>query len=149
MLSEVYSGLVHDFPGLNPVNSTLDSVRHLLIISSSQLCTVGSIIFSCFTSTSSMSAAFLFFSAAISFLCSSENGYTSVTFPFTFVGSTGSLYLLDMVPRPLVSSWCATWLELTRYGGVEVVGLLERFSLPCDCEVSVITSSPLFHHSVN
>ena len=61
---------------------TLFSVNHLLSISSSQLCKVGPILFSCFTSTLSMPAAFLLLGAAIPFLySSSENVYTSVTFP--------------------------------------------------------------------
>ena len=49
---------------------TLFSVKHLLSISSSQLCKVGPILFSCFTSTLSMTAAFLFLGAAIPFLYS-------------------------------------------------------------------------------
>ena len=39
---------------------TLFSVKHLLSISSSQLCKDGHRLFSCFTSTLSMPAAFLF-----------------------------------------------------------------------------------------
>ena len=71
---------------------------------------------------------FAFLSTAIHFLYFSlEKGYTSVTSLFASVGSTGRLALLDMVPWSLMSSWCATWLELTRHGGVELVGLLEWF----------------------
>ena len=47
---------------------TLFSVKHLLSISSSQLCKVGPRLFSCFTTTLSMPAAFLLLGAAIPFL---------------------------------------------------------------------------------
>ena len=49
---------------------TLSSVKHLLSISSSQLCKVGPRLFSCFTSTLSMPATVLFLGAAIPFLYS-------------------------------------------------------------------------------
>ena len=66
---------------------TLFSMKHLLSISSSQLCKVGSRLFSCFTSALSMPAAFLFLGAAIPFLySSSEKVYTSVTSPAASVG---------------------------------------------------------------
>ena len=59
---------------------TLFSVRHLLSISSSQLFKVRHRLFSCFISTLSMPAAFMFLGAAIPFLYSfSEKLYTSVT----------------------------------------------------------------------
>ena len=78
---------------------TLFSVKHLLCISSSQLCKVGPRLFTCFTSTLSMPAAFLFLGAAIPFLySSSEKVYTSVTSPAASVCSTECLGLLDMVP---------------------------------------------------
>ena len=84
---------------------TLFSVKHLLIISSSRLCKVGPRLISCFTSTSPLTANFPFLSAAIPFLySSSEKGYTRVTYPVASVGSTGSLGLFDMVPRPLMTS---------------------------------------------
>ena len=51
---------------------TLFSVKHLLSISSSQLCKVGPRFFSCFISTLSMPAAFLLLDAAIPFLYSSS-----------------------------------------------------------------------------
>ena len=77
---------------------TLFSVKHVLIISSSQVCKVESILFSCFTSTLSMQAAFLFLGAAIPFLySSSEKVYTIVTSPAASVCSTQCLGLLDMV----------------------------------------------------
>ena len=75
------------------------SVKHLLSISSSQWCKVGPGLFSCFTSTLSMPAAFLFLGAAIPFLySSSEKVYTSITCPAASVCSTECLSLLDMVP---------------------------------------------------
>ena len=78
---------------------TLFSVKHLLSISSSLLCKVGHILFSCFTSTLSMPAAFLFFGADVPFLySSSEKVYTSVTSAAASVYSTECLDLLDMVP---------------------------------------------------
>ena len=62
---------------------------------------------SCSTSMSSMPAALLLLSVAIPFLCSfSVNG------------------LVGMFPLPLTSSWCTTWLALTKHGGVGVVGSL-------------------------
>ena len=61
---------------------TLFSMKHLLSISSSQLCKVRPSLFSCITSTLSMPAAFLFLAAAIPFLYySSEKVYTSVISP--------------------------------------------------------------------
>ena len=73
---------------------TLFSVKHMLSISSSQLCKVGPRLFSCFTSTLSMPTAFLFLAAAIPFLySSSEKVYTSVTSPSASVCSTECLGL--------------------------------------------------------
>ena len=78
---------------------TLFSVKHLLSISSSQLCKVGPRLFNCFTSTLSMAAAFLFMGASIPFLySSSEKVYTSVTSQAASVCSTKCLGLLDMMP---------------------------------------------------
>ena len=73
--------------------------------------------------------------------------HTSVTSPVASVGGTWCLSLLHMVPRPLMSSWCAT-----RHGVLEVVGSMKRllivFPTSCDClcvrPVDVITSSHLF-----
>ena len=59
---------------------TVFYVKHLLSISSSQLCNIGPKLLSCFTSTLSIPASSLFSSAAIPFLCSSsEKWYTSGT----------------------------------------------------------------------
>ena len=59
----------------------LFSVKHLLIVSSSQLCKVGPRLFSCFTSTLSMPVAFLFLGATIPFPYYSENVCTSASLP--------------------------------------------------------------------
>ena len=77
----------------------LFSVKHLLRISSSQLCKVGPRLFRCFTSTLSMQAAYLSLGVAIPFLySSSEKEYTSITSPAASVCSTECLDLLNMVP---------------------------------------------------
>ena len=65
---------------------TLFSVKHLLSISSSQLCKVGPRLFSC---TLSMPSGFLFLGAVIPFLySSSEKVYTSVTSTAASIRST-------------------------------------------------------------
>ena len=134
---------------------TLFPMKHLLSISSSHLCEVDHILFSCSTSTSSMPAACLFLSAAIPFLySSSEKGYTNVTSPVASVCTTWRLDWHGMVLWPLMSSWCATSLELTRHGGVEMVKSLERFLIVCNAlrlscvrSVDVTTYSHLFFFS--
>ena len=75
---------------------------------------------------SPMPAALLFLvSAAIPFLYSSLlNADTNDGFPST-VGSAGHLDFVGIVPWPLISRWCATWLELTRHGGFGEVGSLD------------------------
>ena len=78
---------------------TLFSVKHLLSISSSQLCKFGSRLFSCFTSTLSMPAAFPFLGGAIPFLYySSKKVHNSVTSPAASVCSPECLGLLDIMP---------------------------------------------------
>ena len=65
-------------------------------------------------------------SATIPFLYSYwEKGYTSFTSLVASVGITGCFGLIDIVLLLLMSSWCATWLELTRHGGFEVVASFE------------------------
>ena len=79
----------------------------------------------------SMPAALLFLSAAIPFLYSSSlNADTNYGFPST-VGSAGHLGFVGIVPWPLTSRWCATWLELTRHGGFGEVGSLDSFLIVC------------------
>ena len=72
---------------------TLFSVKHLLSISSSQLCKVGPRLFSCFTSTLSMPASFQLLGDPIPFLYSS-----SALLPQLQLCTTEWLGLLDMVP---------------------------------------------------
>ena len=80
---------------------------------------------------SSMPAALLFLSVAISFLyCFSLNEDTNDGFPST-VGSAEYLGFVGIVPWPLTSRWCATWLELTRHGGFGEVGSLDSFLIVC------------------
>ena len=80
---------------------------------------------------SSMPAALLFLSAAIPFLYSfSLNADTNDGFPST-VGSAGHLSFVCIVPWPLTSISCATWLELTRHGGFGEVGSLDSVLIVC------------------
>ena len=77
----------------------------------------------------SMPAAWLFLSAAIPFQYSSSlNADTNDGFPST-AGSAGHLGFVGIVPWPLTSRWCATWLELTRWFGE--VGSLDSFLIVC------------------
>ena len=103
---------------------TLFSVKHWLIILNNHLYEIGP----CFirsTRTPSITTAFPFYGAALPFqYSSSEKGYTSVTSSVTSVGSLGWFDLLGMVFWPLMSSWCAIWLEFTRHGGMEVDGVI-------------------------
>ena len=79
--------------------------------------------FSCSTSTSSLPAALLFFSASIPFLYSSSlKGCAIVGVPSLIGGSIGRFGFVGIVPWPLMSNWSATWLAFTRHGGFGVVG---------------------------
>ena len=90
-------------------------MKHVLSIVGNHLCALGPMFFSCSTSMSSMPAALLFLSVAIPFLYSSSlNADTNDGFPST-VGSAGHLGFVGIVPWPLTSRWCATWLELNRH----------------------------------
>ena len=44
-----------------------------------------------------------------------------------FGGSAGRFGLVGIVPLLLMSNWRATWIALTRHGGVDEAGLLENF----------------------
>ena len=80
---------------------------------------------------SSMPAALLFLCAAIPFLYSSSlNADTKDGFPST-VGSAWHLSFVGIIPWPLTSRWCVTWLELTRHGGFGEVGSLDSFLIVC------------------
>ena len=109
----------------------LFSMKHVLSIVCNHLCALGPRFFSYSTSMSSMPAALLFLSAVIPFLYSSSlNADTNDNFPST-VGSAGHLGFVGIVPWPLTSRWCATWLELTRHGGFGEVGSLDSFLIVC------------------
>ena len=87
---------------------------------------------SCSTNTSSMPAVFLFFSVAMPFFYSSSvKGDTSEESPSLIGDNLGHLGFVDISLRLLTSSWCATWLAVTRQGGFEAVGSLEIFMIVC------------------
>ena len=98
-----------------------------------------------------MPAAFLFFSVAIPFLYSSSvNGNTSEESSSLIGDTLGHLGFVGISPRPLTSSWCATWLAVNRQGGFEAVESLEIFLIVCHAfrllpvrSVDVIISSHL------
>ena len=127
------------------------SMKHVLSIVCNHLYALGPRFFSCSTSMSSMPAALLFLSAAIPFIYSSSlNADTNDGFPST-VGSAGHLGFDGIVPWPLTSRWCATWLELIRHGGFGEVGSLDSFLTVCHAlrllcvrSIDVMTSSHLF-----
>ena len=99
-----------------------------------------------------MPAAFLFFSAAMPFLYSSSvKGNTSEESSSLIGDNLGHFGFVGISPRPLTSSWCATWLAVTRQGGFGAVGSLEIFLIVCYAfrlfpvrSVDVIISSHLF-----
>ena len=71
-----------------------------------------------------MQTAFLFFSVTMSFLYSSSvKGNTSEESSSLTEDNLGHLVFVVISPWPLTSSWCATWLAVTRQGGL---GLLDR-----------------------
>ena len=98
-----------------------------------------------------MPAAFLFFSVVMPFLSSSSvKGNTSEESSSLIGDNLGHLDFVGISPRPLTSSWCATWLAVTRQGGFEAVGSLEIFLIVCHAfrllpvrSVDVIISSHL------
>ena len=107
------------------------------------------------TSTSSLLTALLFFSAAIQFVYSSSlKGCAIVSVPSWIGGSIGCFGFIGIVPWPLMSNWCATWLVFTRHGGFGVVGSLDGFLIVCHAlrlwcvrSVEVMTCSQLFFFS--
>ena len=73
-------------------------MKHVLSIVCNNLCALGPKLFSCFTSMSSMPAALLLLSPAISFLYSSLlNAHSNDGFPST-VGSAGHLGFVGIFP---------------------------------------------------
>ena len=87
----------------------------------------------------------------MSFLYSSSmKGNTSEESSSLIRDNLGHLGFVGIYPRPFTSSWCATWLAVTRQGGFEAVGSLEIFLIDCHAfrlfpvrSVDVITSSHL------
>ena len=66
----------------------------------------------------------------------------------------GSFGLVGIVPLPLMSYWCTTWLAFTRHGGFGVVGSVDSFlivghdiRLLCVRSVEVMTTFQLFFFS--
>ena len=98
-----------------------------------------------------MLVAFLFFSVAMPFLYSSSVKGNAREESSSVIGENlGHLGFVGISPRPLTSSWCATWLAVTRKGGFEAVGSLEIFLIVCHAfrllpvrSVDVIISSHL------
>ena len=73
-----------------------------------------------------MPDAFVFFCTAMPFLYfSSVKGNTSEESSSLIGDNLGHLGFVGISPLPLMSSWCATWLAVTRQGGFEAVGLLD------------------------
>ena len=130
----------------------LFSVKHTLRIVCNHLLAFGPRCCSCSTSISSLPAALLFFSAAITILYSSSLKGCAIVGVTSWIG--GSISRFDFVPWPLMSNWCATWLAFTRHGGLGVVVLLDSFLIVCHAirllcvrSVEVMTSSQLFFFS--
>ena len=75
-----------------------------------------------------MPAGFLVFSVAKPFLYSSAvKGNTSEESFSLIENDVGHMCFVGISPRPLTSSWYATWLAVTIQGGFEAVGSLEIF----------------------
>ena len=75
-----------------------------------------------------MPVVVLFLSVAMSVLYSSSvRGNTSEELSSLIGDNIGHLGFVGICPRPLTSSWCATWLAVTRQGGFEAVVSLEIF----------------------
>ena len=78
-----------------------------------------------------MPAAFLFFSVAMAFFYSSTVKENTSDESSSLIGDNlGHLDFVGISPRPLTSSWCATWLAVTRQGGFIAAGSLRDLS---DC----------------
>ena len=57
-------------------------------------------------------------------------------------GSISRFGFVGIVPLPLMSNWCATWLAFTRHGGLGVVGSLDSFLIVCH-----VLRLPYLHNS--
>ena len=62
---------------------------------------------------------------------SSVKGNTSEETSSLIGDNLGHLDIFGISPRPLTSSWCATWFAVTRQAGFEAVGSLEIFLVVC------------------
>ena len=79
-----------------------------------------------------MPDAFLFCSVAIPFWYSSSvNGDTSEESSSLIGNNLGHLGFVGISPRPLTSSWYATWLAVTSQCGFGVDGSLDIFMIVC------------------
>ena len=79
-----------------------------------------------------MLAVFLFFSVAMPFLYSSSvKGNTSEESSSLTRDNLRHLGFVSISPWLLMSSWCATWLAVTRQGGFGTIGSLEIFLIVC------------------
>ena len=51
--------------------------------------------------------------------------------PSGISGSIGRFGFVGIVPWPLMSNWCASWLAFTRHGGFGMLGSLDSFLIVC------------------
>ena len=102
-----------------------------------------------------MPAAFLFLSVAMHFLYySPAKGNTSEESSSLTGDNLGHLGFVSIYPRLLTSSWCATWLAVTRQSGLGDIESLDIFLIVCHAfrllpvrSVYVIISSHLLFFS--
>ena len=74
----------------------------------------------------------LFFSAAIPILYPSSLKGCAIVGVLSWIGGRiGRFGFVGIVPWPLMSNLCATWLAFTRHGGFGVVGSLDCFLIVC------------------
>ena len=79
-----------------------------------------------------MPAAFLFLSVAMPFLYSSPVKWNTRDESSSLTGDNlGHLVFVGISARLLTSSWCATWLAVTRQGGFGAIESLEIFLIVC------------------
>ena len=97
-------------------------MKHTFSIVCSHICARGPRFFSCPTNTPSMPASFLFFSVAMPLYSSSVKWNTSEELSALIWVNLEHLGFVRFSARPLTSSWCATWLAVTRQGALELFG---------------------------
>ena len=76
-------------------------------------------------------AAFLFYSVAMLLYSSSVKGNTGEELSSLIGDNLRHLGFVVISPGPLTSSWCATWLAVTRQGGFGAVVSLKIFLMIC------------------